>query len=331
MDRFRLRDNENYEKSGASHLVRNAAFVIFGFVVVLFILSALSFRVNETQQAAVARFGEVKKIVVSSEDLERVQKEIKGHSKLKNVVVVGSKGFHWKLPFVDDVTYFSDRLLTYDTVPREVTTLDKKKLVLDNYAQWKITNPAVFKVSLKNVQKANARLDDFIYSNLNKEIGRTDAHDIISDMEIGKEMLANIVEDTNKEIKQYGMQLEDVRIRRTEYPKENFESIFERMRTERERIANQYRSQGEKEARKITSAAEKDAKIIKAAAYRESEVIRGEGDAEASKIYSDAYNQDPEFYKFYRSLMAYETIVDEQTTLVLPADSELAAFLFNMK
>jgi modulator of FtsH protease HflC len=301
--------------------------IFFGLVILAVILyNVVTFRVTETEQSVVTRFGEIKKIIVSEENYDLVVNQLKDNSKLDDVKVVKGKGLFFKLPFVDTIQDFSDRLLTYNTDPREVTTRDKKKLVLDNFAQWRITNVALFKQAMKNERNAQLRLDDLIYSNLNKQIGRTNAHDIIADMERQTEMIKSVVDDVNADLIAYGMAVEDVRIRRTEPPQENFENIFRRMRTERERMAKKYRSEGEEEATKIRSQADKEKTVLLATAYETKETIMGEGDAEATKIYAEAYSQDTEFYSFYQTLIAYKKL-PTGTKVVVPLQSEFAKYL----
>lgn len=322
-----IEKEEEFKRKGYGFLKTLGIFIVF-IIIASLIYNMFTYRVYESEQSVVTRFGEVKKIVVSNKNSD-LNNEIKEHAKLSEVVIVERKGLHFKVPFIDNVQYFSDRLLTYDTNPREVTTLDKKKLILDNYAQWKISNPAVFKVSMKNERNAHTRLDDLIYSNLNKEIGRTNAHDIISNVEKGEKILVDVMKSVNEDIRQYGMQVVDVRIRRTELPKENYESVYGRMETERQRQATKYTSEGKEEAQKIRSQADKEATVIEANAYEKAETIKGQGDAEALKIYAEAYNGDPEFYQFYRSLEAYKKLIDSNTKIVIPAKSELAKYLFN--
>ncbi|MDG5789715.1 protease modulator HflC [Evansella sp. AB-P1] len=281
---------------------------------------------TETDQAVVVRFGEVQKIVIS-EKTPQIVEQIEQHSRLSNVKIVEGKGLQFKIPFIDTVETYSDRLLTYDTRPRQVTTLDKKRIELDNYAQWVISNPALFRVTMRTEVNANTRLDDMIYSNLNSEIGRTNMTQLISDIDHVESMLENVVNRTNAGLEEYGMEVVDIRIRQTDLPEQNLDNIYNRMRTERERIANRYLSEGEEEAQKIRSNADREARIIEAEAYETAEILRGQGDAEATRIYAEVYNQDPEFYEFFRALQTYRTALVNDTTIVIPSDSEFAKYL----
>lgn len=286
-----------------------------------------TFQVSMTEHAIVTRFGEIHKIVVSDASLI----DDPGISRFKDLTIVEGNGLFLKVPFLDKVDYYNSRLITYDVDAREVTTKDKKKVILDNYAQWKIINPALFRVTMRTEASAYVRLEDIIYSHLNQQIGKINAEVLISDKGYVQSMLSEIVSQSNIDVKDYGIKIIDVRIKCTDLPQENNANIFNRMRTERERMAMQYRSEGQEEAQKIRSQADREATIIEAQAYAESERIRGEGEAEALKIYAQSYGQDPEFYEFFRSLQTYRTTLKDNTTLVIDADSEFAKYLFGSR
>ncbi|MGI6365594.1 MAG: protease modulator HflC [Bacillota bacterium] len=290
----------------------------------IIVFNLLTFRVYVTEHAVVTRFGEIHKAVVGDAD---ALKGLKDNPRFKDIDIVEGKGLFFKLPFIDKVDYYNDRMLTYDVDSREVTTRDKKKVILDNYAQWRIVNPVLFRVTMRTESAAYVRLEDIIYSQLNQHIGKIDAEVLISDKDHVAAMLSDIVRLANAEVRDYGIEIIDVRIKRTDLPQENNANIFNRMRTERERMAMQYRSEGQEEAQKIRSNADREATIIEAQAYAEAEKIRGEGEAEALRIYAEAYNQDPEFYQFYRTLQAYRKTLGSNTTLVIDADSDFAKFL----
>lgn len=304
----------------------------FSFIVIIIlavvIFRAFTFTVDEREQVIVKQFNEVVKIVVDEKTPE-LEDSIRKVSQLKNVKILSGKGIYLKIPFLQTTERFTNMLLTYDTDSREVITKDKKKLVLDNYAQWKIENPALFVISLKNERAAHTRLDDIIYSKMNEEIGKVDAHIVISDKEVVAEMLKRVTDTTNEQMKDYGMKVIDIRIKRTDLPVANYNNIFNRMKTERERAAKTYRSEGSEEAQKIRSAADREATILEAKAYEEAEKIKGEGDAEALKIYADAYNKDPEFYAFWRTLQTYKATLKDKTKIVIDSKSEFAKYLFN--
>ncbi len=303
-----------------------AAACIIGLVI---LFNLFTFRVDEREQVVVKQFNEVVRVIIDEETEAMRQARLDNPNLNKVKVVEGRKGLFMKIPFIQTTEKYINQLLTYDTVTREVITLDKKKLVLDNYAQWKIANAALFVSTINNTSKAHQRLDEIVYSKLNEEIGKVDAHVVISDKEYMEGMLKDILKTTNERLMEYGIAVIDIRIKRTDLPVENYENVFNRMRTERERAAKTYRSEGLEEAQKIKSLADKDATIIEAEAYEEAETIKGEGDADALKIYADAYNRDPEFYAFYRSLQAYKDTLGEGTTIVLDPDMDFLKYLFD--
>ncbi|KYH35532.1 modulator of FtsH protease HflC [Clostridium tepidiprofundi DSM 19306] len=301
---------------------------IIGIVILLatlIFIPSFTFTVSETEQAVVTRFGEVTKIIVDEKthDIESTVKR----TKFKNVKILEGKGLFFKVPFLDNVKKYDNRLLTYDTDPREVITKDKKKLILDNNAQWIIENPLLFHTAMRNEQTAHTRLDDIMFSKMNEKIGQTEAHMLISDKAYTNEMLDTIIKEVNKSVKDYGIKVIDIRIKRTDLPSENSKNIFNRMKTEREQKAKQYRSEGLEEAQKIKSEADKQAKIIEAKAYAEAEKIKGEGDAEATRIYNEAYNKDPEFYEFYKTLQTYKKTLKNNTKIIIDSNSPFAKYL----
>lgn len=300
---------------------------ILGLALLFF---ACTYRVDMTHQAVVTRFSEVVKVVVPQKTPEIVA-AINAHPQLRGVTVVEGRGLFFKLPFFDRVEYYLTTLLSYDTDPREVTTLDKKKIVLDNFAQWRIDNPAAYYVTMRDERVAHQRIDDILYSQLNAEIGKIEATKLISDRAYVLSMMDFVATNVNKELSPYGMEIVDIRIKRTELPTENMESIYARMRTEREQQAMKYRSEGDEEAQKIRSDADRQAQILISEAYATAQQVRGQGDAEAARIYAEAYNRDAEFYRFFRTLQTYKTTLGDKTTLVIPQDSEFASFLFGTK
>ena len=240
----------------------------------------------------------------------------------KPVRTITEPGLYFKLPipFQNAVT-FDDRLLEYDVAPEEVLSKDKKTLIVDNYVRWRISDPLLFLKTVQAIPNAVTRLDDIVYSELRQELGKHNMSEII--FETREEIMEIVTKASDKSTDQYGIKVVDVRIKRVDLPRENEESIYARMDAERKRQANKFRSEGEEEAQKIRALTEKDKTIILATAYKESQEIRGEGEAKALEIYAKAFNKDPDFYEFTRTLEAYKKIIDEKTTLILPADSKL--------
>ncbi len=231
--------------------------------------------------------------------------------------VYGS-GLHFKLPFIQNVLYFDSRILDYDARPTEAFTVDKKAIVLDNYARWRIANPLQFYRTMRTVPGAQARLDDVVYSQLRALVGNYTLTEVVSTHrdQIMREVtsrVANLMEG-------FGVEVVDVRIKRTDLPAENQRAIFERMRAERERQAKQYRSEGIEESTRIRSDADRQKAVLLAEAAKSAEILRGEGDALAAKIYAEAFGKSPEFYTFQRGLDVLRKSLRENSRIVLSQD-----------
>ncbi len=234
-------------------------------------------------------------------------------------------GLHFKLPFVQNVVFFDSRILNYDASPAEILTKDKKNMVVDNYTRWRITDPLQFYRTVRDIPRAQARLDDIIYSELRVALGNYTLIEIVS----GKrgQITQEVTSKSNEVVREFGIEVIDVRIRRTDLPTENARAIYGRMRAERERQAKQYRSEGQEESSKITALADRERTILLAEAKRQSSVLRGEGEAQAIRLWADALGRDPEFYAFQRSLEAYEKSLQENTRLVLTPDSPFFKYM----
>ncbi len=263
----------------------------------LIIFFTTVFTVDERQQVVILQFGDP-------------------------VRTITEPGLHFKLPvpFQNAIT-FDDRLLEYDVAPEEVLSKDKKTIIIDNYVRWRISDPLLFLQTVQAIPNAVTRLDDIVYSELRQELGKHNMSEIIT--ETREEIMETVTRASDKSTDEYGIKVVDVRIKRVDLPRENEMSIYARMDAERKRQANKFRSEGSEEAQKIRASTEKDKTIILADAYKESQEIRGEGEARALEIYANAYNKDVDFYEFMRTLEAYKKIIDNKTTLVLPADSKL--------
>ena len=276
--------------------------ILFGLVAILVLLGLTTvFIVDETEQVVILAFG-------------------------KPVRTITEPGINMKVPFpLQEKIKFDDRLLEYDSPPEEILSKDKKTLIVDNYVRWRIVDPLQFLRTVQAIPTALSRMDDIVYSELRRELGTHDMVEIITE---NREKLMEIVTfNSNKATLDYGIEVLDVRIRRVDLPAENEESIYARMEAERNRQANKFRSEGEEEAQKIRASTDRDKTIILADAYKEAEGIRGEGDAKAVEVYASAYSADPKFYEFVRTLDTYKKIIDDKTTLVLPADSRLFKLL----
>lgn len=234
-------------------------------------------------------------------------------------------GLYLKIPFFEEVTFFDKRLLDYDSNAQDVITQDKKTLLLDNFAKWRITDPLKVYQNFQSQRGALQRLHDIIYSELRVELGRHELAEIVSTTRA--QLMQVVTQRANEKASPYGIEIQDVRIKRADLPEQNEKAVFARMQAERERQAKQYRAEGAEEAQKIRSEAEKDREIILAEAYKEAEELRGGGDAKAFRVYADAYRQDPKFFEFTRSMEAYRKTFKDKTTVIMSPDSEFFRYL----
>ncbi len=271
-------------------------------VIVLLIMLGVSpfFVLDLTQTAIVVQLGEPKRTVTKP-------------------------GLKFKIPFVQEVRYFDKRLLDYDVLAREVITQDKKTILIDNFAKWKIVDPLMVYKAFQTQRGALQRLDDIIYSELRVELGRHELLEIVSANRLL--IMSEVAKRANTKASKYGLEVLDVRIKRADLPEQNAKAVFDRMQAERERIAKQYKAEGAEEAQKIRSEAEKDRQILLAEAYKTAQELRGKGDAKAYKIYANAYRKDVKFFEFIRTMEAYRKVFSADTTMVLSPDSEFLRFL----
>ena len=241
------------------------------------------------------------------------------------VRVVREPGLYWKIPFIQQVTYFDRRLLDYDASSKDILTIDKQQLSVDNYSRWRIADPLQFYRTVRDERGAQSRLDDIVYSDLRETLGRHTLRDIVSDKR--DQLMADVTARSAEKAKVYGIEVVDVRIKRADLPEKNEQTVFGRMRSERERQAKKFRAEGDEEARKIRSESDKQVQILLADATQQGQVIRGEGDANATRIFAEAYGRDPDFYAFQRTLEAYRTALASGTTVILSPKSEFFRFL----
>ncbi|SMF26731.1 protease modulator HflC [Desulfovibrio gilichinskyi] len=234
-------------------------------------------------------------------------------------------GLHFKLPFVQNVIYFDSRLLEYDARPAEILTKDKKNMVVDNYSKWRITDPLQFYRTVTSIPRAQARLDDIIYAELRVALGGYTLIEIISSDRTA--IMKEVTEKSNSLVSAYGIEVNDVRIKRTDLPAENARAIYGRMRAERERMAKQYRSEGNEASARITAQADKERAITLADADLKAEILRGMGDAIATKTYADSFGKDPKFYEFKKSLDAYEAAFKDKTRIIMSMDNPFLKYM----
>ena len=277
----------------------NMTKLIAALGVIAFIASQSLFIVQEWEQGLILEFG-------------------------KPVRIIQEPGLYAKYPFIQELLVFEKRILAAEARPAEYITLDKKRLTVDTVSRWLITDPLAFYQTVRNYSGAIARLNDIIFARVRQEIANHNFKDFIR--EERERIMAQVTTGTEEQAKRFGIKVIDVRIRRVDLPEEVQNSVFARMKAERERIAKRYRAEGEEQAREIRANANKEREIILAEAYRKAETLRGLGDAEATRIYAKAYGQDQDFFSFIRHIDAYERIFASDTTLLLRPDSQLMRF-----
>jgi membrane protease subunit HflC len=245
-----------------------------------------------------------------------------------DVINEADPGWSLRIPLLDEVKTFERRLLYLNTAQDVILTKDQERIVVDNYAMWKIDNLTLFISAFPTgMQQAEKQMDRVVRAAVREIVARNTLAEVLTDkrseiMEAIRERVADSFSDT-------GIFVHDVRINRTELPEAIEKNVHSRMKADRERLARKFRAEGEEQARKIRASADRDAKVIVATAKGEAHVSRGEGDAESARIYAAAYGEDPEFYAFTRSLEAYRNTIGEGTTLILSPDSEFFQFFVN--
>jgi membrane protease subunit HflC len=246
------------------------------------------------------------------------------------VRTVTEAGLNLKWPF-QTALYFDRRLRTYNPRPSEFLTRDKKNVVIENYVVWKIQDPDRFVQTVGDATAAEMRLHDIIWSGLAAALGTHDLDALVGTAPEQVQtagMLDDLTNLTDRAaLDQYGINVVDVRIKRLNLPEQNKQSVYARMRAERERIARQYRAEGEEQALSIRADADRQREEILSIAYKEAENVKGQGDAESTRIYGQAYSKNPGFYKLLRTLESYKKVLDDKTTAILSSDSELLKVL----
>lgn len=274
--------------------------VLVGVVVIVILLTQAAFVVKPSDQGIILQFG-------------------------KPVRIIQEPGLYFKYPLVQDFIQLEKRILAVDARPEEYITLDKKRLIVDTVSRWKISKPLLFYQTVRNIPGAGARLNDVIVGRLRQEVAGRNFREFIR--EERENIMAEVTAGVAEAVKGFGIDLIDVRIRRVDLPEEVQASVFARMKAERERIAKRYRAEGEEQAREIRAKAHREKEVLLAEAYRTAEVLRGQGDAEAVRIYAEAYGRDPEFFSFVRHMEAYKKVFGPDTTILLSSQSELLKYL----
>ena len=284
-----------------------ASFRLATIVVLLaaaFVLYSSAFTVNQTQQALVLQLGDPKR-------------------------TIQEPGLAFKLPFIQDVTYYEKRVLSL--IPQdaqEVILSDQKRLMVDAYARYKITDPLLFYQTVRNENGARGRLEAIIDSSVRRALGNETLGSILTGQR--NDITRSIGDEVNQSVVSLGIEIIDVRLRRADYPEATSQNIFNRMKSERTREAKEFRATGEEEAQKIRSAAEKTRTVIISEAQQIAQETRGGGDSEAIRIYADSFGQDAEFFAFYRSMEAYrKSFGESDTSMVLSPNSSFFRYLLD--
>jgi len=304
---------------------------LMGLVVIgLIVLSSFAYVVKETEQVVITQFG------------KPVGKPIK------------DAGLHFKIPFVQKANFFEKRWLEWDGDANQVTTKDKKYIWIDTYARWRIKDPLKFFETVGNEMGAQSRLDDILdgetriaiakynlievvrTTNRPMEMAATYSGELSDNSEfvvkVGREKITRqILEKVSKITPSYGIEVVDVRIKRVNYVESVRKKVYQRMISERKRIAEQYRSEGMGKKAEIIGKTKKELERIRSEAYKKAQEIKGKADAEATKIYAQAYSKDPEFYKFLKTLETLKKTVKKDDVLILSTDSEVYKFMKSVK
>ena len=288
--------------------MKNSKNILIVAVLALVLLSLSAFTVNQTQYVLVQRLGEI-------------------------VSVKKAPGLYFKVPFVDNLKYFDNRILTLDwEQPAKFITSENKYMMVDSFVKWRIVDPQKYYVSIKEGGEVAAedRLSKVVNAGLRAEFGMRTVHDVIAG-ERGV-IMDNLRKKADLEARQMGIEVVDVRLKRVDYSEEISKSVFDRMIAERKRLANQLRSEGAAASEKIRADADKQREVIVAEAYREAQKTKGEGDAKAAEIYNQSYSRNPEFYAFYRSQEAYKnSFKSKSDVMVLDPNSDFFKYMRSPK
>ncbi len=258
------------------------------------------YTVYETQQALVLQFG-------------------------RYIRTVTEPGLHFKLPFLQNVVYIDRRVLDFDAPAEEVILGDQKRLVVDAFARYRIADPQRFYQAVRDEDVLRQRINSILDASLRKVLGDTPLFTVLSADRAT--LMERIRDDTNSRVKNFGVDVVDVRIKRADLPAENSEAIYRRMQTEREREAKELRAQGYELGQRIRASADRERRVIIAEAQKKAQIIRGQGDGEATRIFAEAFGQDIDFFSFYRSMQAYrDALADENTSFVLSPEGEFFRF-----
>lgn len=280
--------------------------LILGIVVIVLgiVASSALFTVHQTQLAIVLQFGDPKRVVTEP-------------------------GLKVKLPFIQNVIYYERRVLNLDPPVQRVILTDQKPLLVDTFVRYRITDPLRFYQTVRTEGTAGTRLSTIVNATMRGVLGNITLAGILSEerIDIMKDIRQQVTEDADR----FGIEIVDVRIRRSDLPDEISQAVYDRMKSEREREAAEFRAQGFEQAQRIRASADREATVIRAEAEREADILRGQGEAERTRLLNDAFGQDPDFFSFYRSMQAYEAALNERTYMVLSPEGEFAGFFRSIR
>lgn len=272
------------------------AFILAVLGVAAVVLYSSAFIVHQNEQALVLRFGKAQPAITQP-------------------------GLHWKMPFIDTVEKFDKRILDLDTTEQEVTASDQQRLIVDAYARYRIVDLLKFYQNVHDEDRVREVVGPLIESEIRRVLGSATLQEVVKDKR--ESLMKQIADQVNSEGRDYGLEVVDVRIKRADLPQENLVKVYDRMRADRVREATELRAQGEAESNRVRANADKDVTIIKATATQKSDEIRGDGEAKRSRIFAEAFGQDPDFFRFYRSMQAYTTALKPgETRMLLSPNSE---------
>jgi modulator of FtsH protease HflC len=262
------------------------------------------FIVHQNEQAIVLRFGDPRKIIKDP-------------------------GLYWRVPGMDNVEILNKQILDLDTASQEVTAADQKRLVVDAFTRYKIVDPLKFYQTVRSTSRVPETLGPVVDSSMRRVLGGVTFQDVVRDKR--EDLMKRIARQVNDEGKEFGIEVVDVRIKRADLPRPNSQSVFARMKAERDREAAEFRAEGGAAANRIRANADREVTVIMAEATRKSEQLRGDGDAERNRIFADAYGKDPDFFAFYRSMQAYDSSMqaNKGTRMLLSPDSEFFRYFNN--
>jgi modulator of FtsH protease HflC len=285
-------------------MTKNLILGLSSFVVLVILAATSMFIVREGDYKVVLKFGEA----------VRVEEE---------------PGLYFKIPFIETVSKLPKYQMTYESNPTQILTKDKKPIIVDNYTVWRISNPQMFLKTAQTVSVGVQRIDEAVYNSVRRKLSEVNYDNIISENTERGNINDEITRDVSDALirDKYGIEIVDVRIKRTDLPTGNKQSVYNRMISDRQSIAARYLSEGDEESRKITSKADRTATELLAQAQADSKKIIAQGEQQAAKIYNDSYGKDPEFYSFYRTLQSYVTTLQNEPVILMPIDSPYTRIL----